>query len=93
MDIVRILALLFLTTASTCSGARILGIVLMPSKSHDILVSRLLKELAERGHKVTYITPFSDHETTANFTLLHIQDLKKSVEGNYREHGSKHKPR
>ena len=42
----------------SCIGARIVVIYAMSSKSHIFAVMPLVEELAERGHQVTFISPF-----------------------------------
>nr|CAD7204216.1 unnamed protein product [Timema douglasi] len=53
------LYLLLLLTALTAPGytARILGVAPFPAPSHQILLTSLFKELANRGHHLTVITP------------------------------------
>nr|CAD7418987.1 unnamed protein product [Timema poppensis] len=53
------LCLLLLLTALTTPGytARILGVAPFPAPSHQILLTSLFKELANRGHHLTVITP------------------------------------
>nr|CAD7461359.1 unnamed protein product [Timema tahoe] len=53
------LCLLLLLTALTTPAytARILGVVPFPATSHNILLTSLFKELANRGHHLTVITP------------------------------------
>lgn len=47
-----------LNVLSVVQSAKILGIFHFPSKSHHILGSALLKELAKRGHEVTMVSPY-----------------------------------
>nr|CAD7609969.1 unnamed protein product [Timema genevievae] len=61
MDLMMIgtLCLLLLLTALTTPAytARILGVAPFPATSHNILLTSLFKELANRGHHLTVITP------------------------------------
>lgn len=54
-------------------GAKILGVFPYPSKSHSILGQALFVELANRGHTVTFLSPYpfkiSPHE---NYTDIAI---------------------
>lgn len=38
------------------TAARILALLTMPSRSHGILMERLIHELGSKGHQVTYIS-------------------------------------
>ncbi|PNF23058.1 UDP-glucuronosyltransferase 2B30 [Cryptotermes secundus] len=67
-------------------GARILGIFPMPAKSHMIVHSALMKELARRGHEVTVFSPFPEKFPIPNFTdiefkLSYSELLQVSVPG------------
>lgn len=48
------------------NSARILGVFPTPSPSHYILGNALLKGLAERGHDVTMISPYSEKNPPRN---------------------------
>lgn len=68
--------------AAFCECAAILGLVPMPSKSHYIVVGRLLKELAKRGHRVTVVSAFPEEdESVANYTHVSVPDILKSFDG------------
>lgn len=69
----------FLIYAGNC--ARILGVFPLPGKSHYILGSALMKELAERGHDVTIITPFTEKEKPKNgsYTEIELFELMKEM--------------
>jgi glucuronosyltransferase len=54
-------------------GARILGIFPMPAKSHMIVHSALMKELARRGHEVTVFSPFPEKSSIPNFTDIEFK--------------------
>ena len=51
-------------------GAKILGIFPLPGKSHFIISSALLKELANRGHQVTVFSPFPEKSPIPNYTNI-----------------------
>lgn len=63
------------------SSAKILTILPMAVKSHSILFDRLIKELAKRGHDITYITPFESKEPTKNIKEIIIPDLRQLLMG------------
>jgi glucuronosyltransferase len=51
-------------------GARILSISIMSSKSHKNVYEPLLKELANRGHQVTIVTPVKASKPYPNITEI-----------------------
>lgn len=65
-------------------AARILGVFNMPAPSHFILGSRLLKELAKRGHDVTMISPFPQKKPIPNYTDVNLEGLLDSVKSKLR---------
>ncbi|ALC42052.1 CG4302, partial [Drosophila busckii] len=54
-----LLCLLALQQLDFGAGARILASFIFPGKSHFMMTSALIRELVQRGHEVTFITPFS----------------------------------
>jgi hypothetical protein len=76
--------LLFSTTAFLTNGAKILGIFPLPGRSHYILGSSLLRELAERGHDVTMISCFSEKEPPKNgiYRDVVVSGLLEAIQGN-----------
>jgi len=59
----------------------------MPAKSHLIVHSALMKELARRGHQLTVFSPFPEKSPIQNFTdvefkLSYPELLEKSGEQN-----------
>jgi glucuronosyltransferase len=50
--------LIFLIFISSINCAKILGVFPYPSRSHSILGQALFVELANRGHDVTYLSPY-----------------------------------
>ena len=74
--------LAIVSSTSFVNGARILGIYHFPSKSHHILGSTLLKELAARGHQVTMLSPFPLEKPPPNYVdidLPELSDFKKGL--------------
>ncbi|GLV36006.1 UDP-glycosyltransferase family 35 member B1 [Carabus blaptoides fortunei] len=63
MKVVSTVLGIFLVCCVTCDGARILGVFPIPSPSHNILGTRLMQELAHRGHEVTMVSPFPQKES------------------------------
>ncbi|KAJ3642479.1 hypothetical protein Zmor_025262 [Zophobas morio] len=52
--------LLIVVTLRNSKCAKILGVFPVPARSHCILGNSLMKGLAERGHDVTIITPYTE---------------------------------
>lgn len=57
---------------SVVQSSRILGIFHEPSFSHQILGTKLLFELASRGHNVTMLTPVLPKHEMSNFTAIQL---------------------
>lgn len=57
---------------STAEAANIIGFTPFPGRSHYILVSSLLKELAVRGHNVTIVSSFTDSDPPPNYHQITI---------------------
>jgi len=79
--------IIFITCLCNTDGANILGIFPMPSKSHMMVHSALMKELVRRGHHVTVFSPFPEKYPIENFTdikfkLSYLEILQKSGENN-----------
>lgn len=71
----QLLFLLLVIFIAKINGAKILGIFHLPSKSHHILGSTLLKALAERGHQVTMISPFPLKKPLKNYEDIHLSEM------------------
>ena len=52
----RLVCLLLLYTVCSTKAARILGIFLTPSISHQLSFQAIMKALAARGHQITVIS-------------------------------------
>lgn len=74
--------ILILIAAITCiaEGAKILGIFHMPSYSHYQLGDSILKELAEKGHEVTVITPYAEKTPVKNFKSVVLTGTADEME-------------
>ncbi|CAH1153876.1 unnamed protein product [Phaedon cochleariae] len=66
------LLLIFLAAINLTQSAKILGIFPIPSRNHFVTGSRLMRELANRGHQVTVVSPFEETGTQGNYTGIHI---------------------
>lgn len=73
MNILTVLLLLSLSCG--VFGAKILAIFHFPCKSHHILGSTLLKNLADRGHQVTMVSPFPFKEQIKNYRDVDITGM------------------
>lgn len=70
-------ALIFTSLIYFSNCAKILGVFPYPSKSHSILGQALFVELANRGHEVTFISPYpfktSPHENFRDLAITSEQ--------------------
>lgn len=69
--------LLLVVGLQSISSARILGIFHLPSYSHQQLGSKLMQELASRGHEVTFVTPFAPKTQIKNLNHIQLQFNRK----------------
>ncbi|KAK7869407.1 hypothetical protein R5R35_000703 [Gryllus longicercus] len=60
--------------AGGAGAARILALFTIPGRSHFIVTSSLARALAERGHEVVVVSPFTTSNPPANYTDLTISD-------------------
>ncbi|KAJ8954700.1 hypothetical protein NQ318_011393 [Aromia moschata] len=60
--------------------ARILGIFPTPAKSHFTLGFRLMKELADRGHEVTMVSPFPQEMPISNYSDIPVESMSEALE-------------
>ncbi|KAH8407726.1 hypothetical protein KR222_011450 [Zaprionus bogoriensis] len=69
-----LLGLLALQQLEISAGSRILAPFFFPGKSHFMMTNALIRELVQRGHEVTFITPFSlaKEQLGANYTEILI---------------------
>ncbi|XP_063924758.1 UDP-glycosyltransferase UGT5-like [Zophobas morio] len=61
-------------------GAKILAVFSMPSYSHFQLGFRIAKELADRGHQVTAISPYPQKTPIKNYKDVSLEELVPFVE-------------
>jgi glucuronosyltransferase len=79
--------MIFILCICGTDGANILGVFPMPAKSHMVVHSALMKELARRGHQVTVFSPYPEKYPIQNFTdvefkLSYSELLQKSGKDN-----------
>jgi glucuronosyltransferase len=70
---------------NVCGGAKILGIFPSHPKSHAIMSTALMRELATRGHHVTVLSLHPQKDNVGNYTdivlktsLLDVMDNGKA---------------
>lgn len=80
MKVFCALGLLFLVYNGAL-GAKILGVFPMVSHSHYTLGLSLMKELAFRGHEVTFISPYPQKTPLKNFRDVSVEDIIEQVKG------------
>lgn len=71
--------LLLLGIGSSCYGARILSITSMPSRSHAILMERLLRELADKGHQITHIAVMPPSKPVPNMEVIYVPGVRDAM--------------
>lgn len=67
------LVLLLLFVAACVNGYKILGVFPCSSRSHYYLGHALMKGLAEDGHEVTIVSPFTQTKPIKNYTEVLLE--------------------
>lgn len=77
-----VLKLFFILLAiCVAEPAKILGIFPIPHTDHFTLGFRLMKELADRGHEVTMVSPFPQKTNIANYTAITVESTMSDKDG------------
>lgn len=74
------LNIVFLLCCFWCQNVlayKILGVALLPSKSHYYIGHSLFKSLAEEGHNLTVITPFLEKTPIKNYKEIFLENSLK----------------
>lgn len=66
-----------------CSPANILAIFPVPSQSHFYLGHYLMKQLADREHNVTFVSPYKQHANHTNIRFVKMEGLYGTGSGLY----------
>lgn len=77
------LVTVLLLQTNTVESFKILGIFPTNFKSHIILGSALMKELAAAGHNVTVMSAFPDSKPIPNYRLIHVNGIEEALKGKY----------
>lgn len=77
----QLILLLSVVFAKYSDSAKILGVFPFPSKSHHILGSALLKELAKRGHEVTMVSAFPLDKPLKNYKDVVLPNFDEDKDG------------
>ena len=72
---VKSIFIFVLFAVNQCYSAHILALVLYGSKNHRTSLFPVLKELAQRGHNVTFVTPFKSAEEVQGLREIEIKNL------------------
>lgn len=64
-------------------GDKILAVFAMSAKSHYTLGFRLAKELADRGHEVTFISAFPQKEPIKNLREISVAEIREDIGSKY----------
>ncbi|KAF4519858.1 UDP-glycosyltransferase-15 [Ephemera danica] len=79
--------LLLLMLASMTQAARILGIFPTPARSHSRVFEVLMKELASRGHHVTFVSPIApqlappSNSSSGSFNHIFLEGSEELLSG------------
>ncbi|KAL0270116.1 UNVERIFIED_CONTAM: hypothetical protein PYX00_007626 [Menopon gallinae] len=68
-----------LAVLGSASAANVLVVVPTPAKSHHFLLERLALDLAERGHRVTFVTSFRQPKPVKNLEEVIYPDYYKEL--------------
>ncbi|KAL3270163.1 hypothetical protein HHI36_009220 [Cryptolaemus montrouzieri] len=83
LGFVYLLILLSVFNFRDADGAKVLGIFPVPGRSHYLSGSTLMKILAEKGHDVTIVSPFSEKTPPKNYHEVLLsglaEDFKKKA--------------
>lgn len=82
MKILLSVLLVFLACDQIANGYRILGVFPLNSRSHWVMIERLMMGLARRGHQVDVITHFSLKEPIPNYTEISLTGSLQQVVNN-----------
>lgn len=77
MSLVKVITLYFSFVFITCDAYRILVVYPSPSYSHQIIQQAVSQGLAEAGHQVTIISPFSFVTSNPNITQIVVESVNK----------------
>lgn len=72
-----------LTWIGNGSTLKILGVFPMASHSHVMMGLPLMKELAARGHEVTFISSFPQKENTKNLKNVLVKGFAEHINREY----------
>lgn len=73
--------ILTLCFAATCiESAKILGVFHMAAHSHFQLGDTIFRELARKGHEVTFISPYASKTPTKNLKDVVITGIAEEME-------------
>ncbi|KAJ8980276.1 hypothetical protein NQ317_005134 [Molorchus minor] len=75
------LFLIFLPLCCAAECFRILGIFPTPAASHFTLGFRLMKELVDRGHEVTMVSPYPQITPIENYTDVPVESISNVLAG------------
>lgn len=67
-----------------CDSYKILAVFPMPFYSHFALAAKLTKELAKRGHEVTFVSPFPQKTQIKNLKEISVEDIIPIINGKYK---------
>jgi predicted CoA-binding protein len=72
---------LFCIIFSACKGYKILAVFPVPVHSHYTIASKIVNELAHRGHEVTFVTPYLQKSAIKNLKEISVESVIDIVNG------------
>jgi predicted CoA-binding protein len=66
---------LFCIIFSACKGYKILAVFPVPVHSHYTIASKIVNELAHRGHEVTFVTPYLQKSAIKNLKEISVESV------------------
>lgn len=71
--------LLLVCCVSTINCAKILTILTLPTFNHFNLIYRIVKELVNQNHEVTFISPFPYNHSGKNYEHIFVENPYKQM--------------
>ncbi|XP_026314390.1 UDP-glucuronosyltransferase 2B7-like isoform X2 [Hyposmocoma kahamanoa] len=72
--------LLLLSCFTIAHTYKILCVLTVPSRSHNMLAKGFVRTLLKAGHEVTWVTPFEDNKPQKGLTMVYVSDMLKIME-------------
>ena len=73
--------LILINVLEQCAGAKILAIAPMPLRSHFMVIEQVIIELANKGHEVTFYTPYKQSKPVPRLKEIILPDMQEFIVG------------